>query len=100
MGSFRILYLPIAENDIIEIIEYIMKDSPQVASEFLDGFKNAISKLADYPESGVIPRDNRLRHMGYRILVVGNYLTFYVIKGRIVEIRRVLHGRRRYEGVF
>jgi len=30
-------------------------------------------------------------------LVIGNYLVFYVIKGKTVEIRRILHGQRRYD---
>jgi plasmid stabilization system protein ParE len=33
---------------------------------------------------------------GYRMLVIGNYLAFYVIRGNIIEIRRVIHGSRKY----
>jgi plasmid stabilization system protein ParE len=29
--------------------------------------------------------------------MVHNYLVFYVVNGNQVEIRRILHGRRRYE---
>jgi hypothetical protein len=33
--------------------------------------------------------------MGYRMLVVDKYLVFYVVK-KIIQIRRVIHGARRY----
>ena len=31
------------------------------------------------------------------MLVVDDYLVFYVITGRTVQVRRVIHGARRYE---
>jgi hypothetical protein len=34
--------------------------------------------------------------MGYRMLVVDKYLVFYVVKKKIIQIRRVIHGARRY----
>lgn len=45
---------------------------------------------------GQIPKDNRLQSLKYRILVIDSYLVFYVVKDTIVEIRRILHGKRRY----
>jgi plasmid stabilization system protein ParE len=48
------------------------------------------------PHSGKTPDDARLKAMGYRIIVIGNYLVFYVVTGNKVEIRRVLHGKRNY----
>lgn len=34
---------------------------------------------------------------GHRAFVVGNYLVFCVAGGEDIQIRRVLHGARRYE---
>ena len=34
---------------------------------------------------------------GYRYLIVGNYLVFYVIVGSVVQIRRILYARRDYK---
>ena len=45
---------------------------------------------------GVIPNDLRLKSLNYRMLIIDNYLVFYVVKDCIVEIRRILHGRRKY----
>ena len=95
-NKHRIKYLPVAQRDLVEIIEYIKIDSPVSASEFLDRFDKTVVKLEDFPLMGQIPKDKRLRNLNYRILVIDNYLVFYVVKNTIVEIRRILHGKRRY----
>jgi addiction module RelE/StbE family toxin len=91
-----IRYLPTAEKDLMEIFEYIKKDNPAAAASELDKFDQSISKLSRTPSLGLIPRDRRLREMGYRMLVVDKYLVFYVVKKKFIQIRRVIHGARRY----
>ncbi|MCP4148635.1 MAG: type II toxin-antitoxin system RelE/ParE family toxin [bacterium] len=38
-----------------------------------------------------------IRDRGYRMLIVENYLVFYVLKEKIIQIRRILHSARNYE---
>lgn len=95
--KFKIEYLPSAENDLEEIFEYIMIDSPNAALNLLNKIDETISKLGYFPEIGVVPKDRRLRRLGYRILIVDNYLIFYVHTKEVVEIRSVLHGKRNYQ---
>ena len=95
-SSYRIEYLPIAEEDLLEIFDYICEDDPKAAARFIDRIDANVGKLADFPRLGNIPQDERLNTMGYRMLVIDNYLVFYVILDQTVEIRRVLHGSRRY----
>jgi toxin ParE1/3/4 len=96
-SNYLIKYLPAAENDLTEIIEYVMLDNPQAAESLLNTFDDAISILALYPNSGAIPKDSRLQTLNYRMLVVDNYLVFYVLTNNVVEIRRILHGKRKYD---
>jgi plasmid stabilization system protein ParE len=35
--------------------------------------------------------------LGYRMVVIGNYLAFYVVKKDVVQIRRVIHSSRNYQ---
>lgn len=93
---YRIRYLLVANRDLVKIIDYIKADNPVAASELLKKIDESVSRLASMPHSGKIPDDTRLESMGYRILVVSNYLVFYVVTGNTVEIRRVLHGKRNY----
>lgn len=97
MNKYKIAYLPIAEQDITEIVEYIMNDNPDAALSMLNKFDEAISILALFPQSGVIPGDIRLQSLNYKMLVVESYIIFYVFDQNIVEIRRVLHGKRKYD---
>ncbi len=93
----KIVYLPVAERDLSEIFEYISKDSPSAAASLLDKIDEDISRLAEFPQLGKTPQDNRLQKLGYKMLIINNYLVFYVLKEKTVEIRRILHGKRKYE---
>ena len=95
--KYKIEYLPIAENDLTEIYEYILNDNPSAAINLIDRIDESISKLADFPFMGVTPNDPRLRLLGYRMLIIDAYHVFYVVlHDEIVEIRRILHGKRLY----
>lgn len=95
-GPFKIRYLSSAENDLDDIFDYIMRDNPSAAGSLLEKFDHSISQLAVNPEIGVIPKDDRLKKLGYRMLIVGKYLVFYVVKANTVQIRRIIHGARQY----
>ncbi|MFZ2446739.1 MAG: type II toxin-antitoxin system RelE/ParE family toxin [Syntrophobacteraceae bacterium] len=95
-GLLEIRYLPTADEDLENIFDYIMRDNPAAAVSMLDKFDEAISRMARNPHLGVVPGDDRLRKLGYRMLVIEDYLVFYVVKARVVQIRRILHGARDY----
>ena len=96
INPFKIRYLSTAENDLDDIFTYILKDKPSAAASLLENFDSSMSQLAFNPELGVVPKAERLKKLGYRILVVRKYLVFYVVKGKTVQIRRVIHGARQY----
>lgn len=93
---YEIRYLSTAENDLVDILEYIKKDNPTAAVSQLEEFDKSISHLASNPLLGVVPKDERLKKLGYRMLIVDKYLVFYVVKTKTVRIRRIIHGARRY----
>lgn len=92
----EIRYLSTAERDLEDIFKYIRKDKPDAASSFLEELDRTILHLSHNPELGVVPRDERLRKLGYRVLIIRKYLVFYVVKKDDIQIRRILHGARRY----
>lgn len=97
--KYKIRYLPIAVQDLEDILDYIQTDNPSAALNLIDTIDNSISKLSTHPYIGGIPKDSRLLRLGYRILIIKNYLAFYVVNESIneVEIRRVLLSRQKYE---
>ena len=92
---FEIRYLTTAVRDLEDIFDYIARDRPAAAVSLLEKF-DSISQLADFPELGVVPKDDRLKRIGYRMLIIENYLVFYVIKSKTIQIRRIIHGARQY----
>ncbi|GJM70093.1 hypothetical protein HMSSN036_23090 [Paenibacillus macerans] len=98
--TYKIEYLPIAEEDLSNIIHYIMLDNPDAALAMADKLDQSISVLELFPNSKTIPDDIRLQALNYRMLVVDPYLVFYVVLNDTVEIRRILHGKRKYNFLF
>ena len=87
-------YLPAAVDDLISIFDWIAGDSPANAAAFIEKIDQRIGSLKTYPFLGRTPRDDKLKNSGYRVLVVESYLVFYIVRGRTVEIHRVIHGSR------
>jgi toxin ParE1/3/4 len=87
-------YLPAARNDLLSILEFIAKDSPNRATTFIDRLDDRMGQLEHHPLLGRIPRHPRLREYGYRVMVIQSYLVFYIVRGQTIEIHRVAHGSR------
>jgi addiction module RelE/StbE family toxin len=85
-----------AQNDFIEIRNYIQRDAPRAEERFVDKLVNKIEKLENWPEMGFVPKDEYLQARNYRVLTEGEYLIFYKVLSHQVRIYRVLHGRRKY----
>ncbi len=88
-----------AQLDLLEIQEYIARDSPTAAEDVIDALLARVSGLGEFPERGQIPRDAVLKASGYRYLRHGEYLVFYKVLRSQVRVYRVVHGRRRYEDI-
>ncbi len=93
-NEYALHYLPIAVDDLISIFDWIASDSPAHAASFVEKIDQRIGTLKTHPFLGRIPRDEKLKNSGYRILVVESYLVFYVVHAKRAEIHRVLHGFR------
>lgn len=93
-NKYILRYLPAAVDDLISIFDWIAEDSPANAATFIEKLDQRIGSLATQPFLGHIPRDDKLKISGYRVLVVESYLAFYIVRGKTVEIYRVVHGSR------
>ena len=93
-ARYTVRYLPIAQDDLISIFDFIAQDSPIRASSFVDRLDEKIGLLEQHPLLGRIPRHPKLREYGYRVLIVESYLVFYILRGQEVEVHRVVHGSR------
>ena len=100
MGNkYTLRYLPIAVDDLVSIFDWIANESPANAAAFVERLDRCIGNLKTHPLLGHIPRDEKLKNSGYRILVIDSYLVFYMIRGKTVEIHRVVHGSRNLDDI-
>ena len=80
-----------AERDIEEIGDYIARDNPRRAVTFVEELRDRCAQIVQFPYGA--PSRPRLGR-GVRCAIFGRYLIFYLVRGRLVEIRRVLHSAR------
>ncbi len=97
---YAVRLLPAAEADFKEAIAYIALDNPSAAGSLAKMIEKKLANLHSHPFMGKIPDEEHLARMGYRYLVVGNYLVFYTIERRTVWIHRIIHGARDYLPLF
>ena len=72
------------DDQLRDLLFYIAEDSGDVdiALNYLDKIETAVNRLADFPDSGSIPRYSILKKQGYRVLIVEQHLIFYKINLR------------------
>jgi len=93
-AKYKLRYLPVAESDLLSILEYIARDSPERSLKFVNKIDEKLSILETFPEAGRIPRHPKLKSSGYRVLFIESYVAFYKIIGHSILIHRVLHSSR------
>ena len=98
-SKYTLRYLPIAVDDLISIFDWIANDSPANADAFIKKLDTQLLNLKNHPFLGRIPRDEKLKDSGYRVLIIEAYLVFYIVRKRTVEIHRVIHGSRNLDDI-
>ncbi len=88
-----------AQEDLLEIYEYIASESPPSAVKMVHKILDRIESLSHFPNRGAQPRDPRLKTKGYRFVTEKPYLVFYKIGPSQVWVHRVLHGKRAYNRI-
>lgn len=83
---------PAARADLIEIFEYIRRDSPKAARGVLARIRGAMTRLAENPWIGHMRED--LADTSLRFWSVYSYLIVYRPQSQPLQIIRVLHGAR------
>ena len=86
-------WLPAAQQDFDELIEYIAADHPMAAIAQGDEIEAQVSMLVDHPRMG---RRGRVKGTRELVIVRSPCIVAYRIKGRSVQILRILHGAKQW----
>ncbi|WP_126974974.1 type II toxin-antitoxin system RelE/ParE family toxin [Frigidibacter oleivorans] len=93
----RLVILPAARDDLIEIGDFIAQDSPARAVSFLAELQSRMAEAAARPAS-FPARDDLVA--GLRSARHGRYMIFFLCTEDEVRVVRVLHGARDLSRVF
>ena len=92
---YKVMMLPLAEEDIMNNTDYIAfeKKSPETALELAMGFRNTIAKLEFMPEAHALDDDKELAIKGIRKCYYRRYKIYFYIdeSAKKVYVLRVLH---------
>lgn len=101
--SGSITKTPQARRDLVELGEFIARDSLQAANRFLDAAEAAFGVLASMPELGILCHFASPQASGVRVWSIKgfeNYVIFYRCAQDGIEVVRVLHGARDVSRIF
>jgi len=91
-----VVYLPSFRHDLDTIIDYITNtlEAHQAASNLLDDLEKSINGLKMFPLAHRLYRPIKPILTEYRVLTVKNYLVFYVVLEKTIEIHRIVYKKR------
>ena len=94
----KILFSPLANNDLNSIRDYILKDlnSPKASENTISKIIKSIKILEQFPLSGSMLENVVDIANDYRFVVSGNYISFYRYIDDAIYIDRILYGGRDY----
>jgi len=92
----EIEYLPLFQQELDAIVDYISitLEAPRAALNLVDELDKEIKKLKTFPNAHRLYRPVKPIKTTYRILTVGNYLVFYVVLEKHIEIHRIIYKKR------
>ena len=85
-----------AQQDLLELAEFIATDNVQAARRMVDRLESAMLSLAWMPETGH-RREDLTHDETIRFWSVGGYLIVFRVSTRPLEVIRIIHGARDVE---
>ena len=87
-----VIYAPDADDDLEGIVDYIARDKPTAAREWLAKVRATCQILAENPQVGEVREGFGVP--GCRSFSIGNYVVFFRPVDEGIEVSRVIHGSR------
>ena len=98
MNQYNIRYSKEAKQDLINIKKYIKYNlqEPNIANKLITKIKKEIGKLPVDAKIYNIIDDDFIKKLEIRKIIVDNYIVFYRIKNKTIEIVIIMYGRRNW----
>ena len=98
-NKYQLKIYPLARLDMEQIFNYIAVElcNPTAAIGQINDFEKAFDNICSFPESCPFINNEYVKDKSLRKLVVNNYIAFYRIRDKEIQVVRVLYGMRNYE---
>ncbi len=96
MKNYNVELLPVADDDLDNIFNYILLENPEAADKVLDRVMTSLKHLEKSPYAGASVMEERLNQFEFRMVISEPYIVFYRVIENTVYIYRILHGARDY----
>lgn len=98
MKKYNIEYSKESNQDLIEIKQYIKYNlqEPEIAQNLISKIRSKINSLRDNPEIYSVITDSIVGKLEVRKLIVDNYIVFYKVENKIIQVVRIMYGRRNW----
>jgi len=98
---YKLTFLPIARQDMMDIVTYISHElfNPTAAGALAAEMVESAEWLCDFPYISSVHQTKKPLKHEYRKLLVSNYIIFYWVNenDKLITIARVIYARRNYE---
>jgi toxin ParE1/3/4 len=89
----RVTWSDVAEADLDDLYDYIARDVPYYAEQFVDRLIEAVGMLQDHPRLGrQVPEAEEREDV--RELIFQSYRIIYLLETEQIHILTVIHGGR------
>ncbi len=94
--QYQVIWLPVAKQDIIDILEYIAIENISAAKKIVQNIQKKAETLKTFPKRGrIIPELQNIGVLWYRELLIQHWSIMYRIEQQTVYVLAVVD-RRRY----
>jgi len=97
MEEYKVMLFPAAQSDVSKIVEHLNALPPEEAESYFELLVKKAEALKNAPSTCPLTKDSQLRLRAYRTYAVEDYLFFFVLSAKTVEIRRILYAKRQYD---
>jgi plasmid stabilization system protein ParE len=87
-----------AQQDLIDIWDYIARDSPQAADQVMEEIKKSFDLLVQFPGAGHQRKD--VRDNRYRFWRANRFIIAYFPKTSPLQIARIVGAARDFRNIF
>lgn len=95
-NDYIIKYLPLFEDDLNEIVDYIIfkLHNKNAAFKLVNDIENAILKRSYNPTSFQTFTSLKFRKNSYYKIYVNHFTIYYIVDRNVMEVRRILYNKR------